>query len=39
MAEASGTITDETGANLATPATPNAQLGNAKSGTVQIIKS
>jgi hypothetical protein len=39
MAEASGTLTDETGANLATPATPNAQLGNAKSGTVQIIKS
>jgi hypothetical protein len=39
MAEASGTLTDETGANLATPATPNAQLDNAQSGTVQIIKS
>lgn len=39
MAEASGTITDETGANLATPATPNAQLGDAKSGSVQIIQS
>lgn len=39
MAAASGTLTDETGANLATPATLNAQLGNAKSGTVQIVKS
>lgn len=39
MAEASGTLTDETGANLATPATLNAQLGNAQSGTVQVIKS
>jgi hypothetical protein len=39
MAEASGTLTDETGANLATPATLNAELGNATSGTVQIVKS
>jgi hypothetical protein len=39
MAEASGSVTDETGANLATPATLNAQLGNSMSGTVQIIKS
>ncbi len=39
MAEASGTLTDETGTNLATPATLNAQLDNANSGTVQIIKS
>lgn len=39
MAEASGTLTDETGANLATPATLNAQLDDASSGTVQIIKS
>jgi hypothetical protein len=38
-AVASGTLTDETGTNLATPATPNAELGDAKSGTVQIIKS
>lgn len=39
MAEASGTLTDEAGNNLATPATLNAQLGDAKSGTVQIVKS
>ena len=39
MAEASGTLTDETGANLATPATLNAQLDDASSGTVQITKS
>jgi hypothetical protein len=39
MAEASGTLTDETGANLATPATLSAQLDHAKSGTVQIVKS
>ena len=39
MAEVSGTLTDETGANLATPASLNAQLGDAKSGTVQIVKS
>jgi hypothetical protein len=39
MAEASGTLTDETGANLATPATLNAELNDSSSGTVQIIKS
>ena len=38
-AEASGTFTDETGANLATPPTLNASLAYAKSGTVQITKS
>ena len=38
-AEASGTFTDETGANLATPPTLNASLAYAKSGTVSISKS
>ena len=38
-AEASGTFTDETGANLATPPTLGAQLDNATSGTVFISKS
>jgi hypothetical protein len=38
-AEASGTLTDATGTNLATPATLGAQLDNATSGTVFISKS
>jgi hypothetical protein len=38
-AEASGTFTDETGANLATLPTLGADLSNVTSGTVQIIKS
>jgi hypothetical protein len=35
-AEASGSLTDETGANLATSPTLNAGLNNARGGTVQI---
>jgi hypothetical protein len=38
-AEASGTLTDATGTNLATPATLGAELDNTTSGTVFISKS
>jgi hypothetical protein len=38
-AEASGTFTDETGANLATPPTLSAELFDSSGGTVQVIKS
>ena len=39
LAEASGVVTDETGANLATPATTNANLSDSKGGTVQFSRS
>jgi hypothetical protein len=38
-AEASGTLTDGTGANLATPPTLNADLSNASGGTMLLAKS
>ena len=38
-AEASGTITDQSGTNLATPATLNAFLNNDSGGTVQLSRS
>jgi hypothetical protein len=38
-AEASGVVTDETAANLATPATPNGSLGNSRGSTVQFTRS
>lgn len=38
-AEASGTITDQSGTNLATPATLNASLNNDSGGQVQMVRS